>query len=67
MDELTNLKQQKLELEEKIHEKMRTAFQIVRELEEDKLQQQVLHKKILSTTVNHIASSEGLIPKRFWN
>jgi hypothetical protein len=67
MDELTTLKQQKIQLEEKIHEKMRTAFQIARELEEDKLQQQVLQEKILSASVNRIASSKGLEPKRFWN
>jgi hypothetical protein len=67
MDELTTLKQKKIQLEEKIHEKMRTAFQIARELEEDKFQQQVLQEKIFSASVNRIASTDGLEPKRFWN
>jgi hypothetical protein len=49
-----------------IYEKMRTATQLVRELEEAKLQQQELRLKILSASVTRIVTSEGIPPKRFW-
>jgi len=66
MDEVTYLKEKKAALEMQIYEKMRTATQLVRELEEAKLQQRELRLKILSASVTRIVTSEGIPPKRFW-
>lgn len=67
MDEVTYLKEKKAALEMQIFEKMRTASQLVRELEEAKLHERELRLKILSASVNRIVTSEGIQPKRFWS
>lgn len=66
MDEVTYLKDQKAALEMQIFEKMRTASQLVRELEEARLHERELRLKILSANVNRIVTSDGIPPKRFW-
>lgn len=66
MDEVTYLKEQKAALEMQIFEKMRTAYQLVRELEEAKLHEKVLRIKILQASASSSESPNGISPMRFW-
>lgn len=66
MDSLSQLKEQKAELDMQILEKMQAAARFVRELEQAKVQQQTLRLKILSSYDNNRLRPGLVGPKRFW-